>query len=366
MVPDSTNSVAVYEQIPQATILASRLRLVDSNPTIIQPGSYRKTTDGLYEITQTLPDPAPALLYLQVKGAWVVPAPDEPLESGQFKAVQVKGTVQGQKPPFSAPATDLVEGQILESGMRISTGEKSSVAILLPAKQSIRLGSASSVVIEQMAAGQDVTTNVNLELGSVFSRVGKRKKGTTDFRVKTPKAVAAARGTEFVTFWRNDTAITCTAEGSVEVLKPDGGLLGTMKNVKLGNIGFRAEPPINEGDYASVVDDMFTQIDSINPTDSGKRSRNPIVYYLVVKPPGSETPAAFVNALKAMPVYADDAAKKVSATRPTEDRAALADAIHQPTWQEKLMTPPMLIAAGGFVLALILLIGLVFVFLKKK
>jgi hypothetical protein len=243
------------------------------------------------------------VLYLKVRGTWVLPTPDEDVPAGQFKLLQVQGTVTVQNPPYDSAATPGAEGQLISPASLVATGPDSTVAVLMPGNQSIRLGPDSSAVVEQSTVDAVYKTTIGLRSGNVFARVGKPANGSADFRVRTPNAIAAARGTEFVTFWRNASSITCTALGTVDMLDPEGKNLGTMKNVKFGNIGFRAEPPISEGDCAEVVDTMFGQIKRVNQTAGATGNEDPLYYFVPVKLKDSTAPVELLESFKRTAVY---------------------------------------------------------------
>lgn len=100
--------------------------------------------------------------------------------------------------------------QILHNRDIIKTGEESSAEILLGKQTGVQIRSNSLAVLVIEKDGWEIDT----KKGAVLSLVDKGK----HYRVKSPSAVAAVRGTIFYTNAYSDSAIyVCTCNGSVDI-----------------------------------------------------------------------------------------------------------------------------------------------------
>lgn len=91
----------------------------------------------------------------------------------------------------------VTSGTPVPSGASVITSDKSSAAVFMGGVNSARLLPNTDVKVTQNLAGTVRHTVIDLDSGTVFSRVGHRVGETQDYSVKTPEGVAAARGTEF-------------------------------------------------------------------------------------------------------------------------------------------------------------------------
>jgi hypothetical protein len=111
-------------------------------------------------------------------------------------------------------------GEALASGDAVATGGKAAAIVELADGSRLKLRESSRLVLS-LPGPRDVSTEVFLALGSVFAKVTKRLPGG-EFRVRTPSAVAAVRGTQFFTAYGRDheggrDLWVCVNEGAVEV-----------------------------------------------------------------------------------------------------------------------------------------------------
>jgi len=111
-------------------------------------------------------------------------------------------------------------GEALAAGDVVTTGKGATAVIELTDGSRLKLRESSRLRLEPSAAGSRAT-EVMLLLGGVFARVTKRAAGA-EFRVRTPGAVAAVRGTEFFTAYgrargKARDLWVCVREGAVEV-----------------------------------------------------------------------------------------------------------------------------------------------------
>jgi len=109
------------------------------------------------------------------------------------KLISVRGQVL-------ARSENAVVGQVLPEGADISTGPSSFATILLDDGSRISLPSNSNVRISRLRSyvlGGSLDYDFDIAKGGVRSSVVKHKTGDDRYRVRTPKAVSAVRGTDF-------------------------------------------------------------------------------------------------------------------------------------------------------------------------
>jgi ferric-dicitrate binding protein FerR (iron transport regulator) len=111
-------------------------------------------------------------------------------------------------------------GAALADGDAVSTAAGAAAVVELADGSRLKLRESSRLVLTLPAVRSPVT-EILLSMGSVFAKVTKRRLGE-EFRVRTPSAVAAVRGTEFFTAYGRDRGAArdlwvCVNEGAVEV-----------------------------------------------------------------------------------------------------------------------------------------------------
>jgi hypothetical protein len=115
---------------------------------------------------------------------------------------------------------------LLTAGDRISTGEKSFVAVkFLDDASLIRVRSNSSLVIrgEWSEDGKSQEKDIFVTLGSIWSKI---TRSGSIFSIGTPTAVASVKGTEFWTIQLPDgNAMFICLEGMVEIKNEQGVVL---------------------------------------------------------------------------------------------------------------------------------------------
>jgi hypothetical protein len=106
-------------------------------------------------------------------------------------------SVRGQVTAAAAAAS---VGQILQEGSAISTGPSSFVTMLLDDGSRVSLPSNSDVRIRRLrryVLGDSLDYDFDILKGGARSTVTKHKSSDDRYRVRTPKAVSAVRGTDF-------------------------------------------------------------------------------------------------------------------------------------------------------------------------
>ena len=114
----------------------------------------------------------------------------------QMKLVEVRGPVTLELP--NGGSQTATEGALIPSGATVKTDDGASAAVFMGGVNSARLMPDSEAQVSQSMAGSTRHTHIDLQHGTVFSRVGHREGERQDFEVRTPEGVAAARGTQLV------------------------------------------------------------------------------------------------------------------------------------------------------------------------
>ena len=112
------------------------------------------------------------------------------------------------------------QGEALTDGDSVSTGEKATAIVELADGSRLKLRESGRLALTLPGARSPVT-EILLSLGGVFAKVAKQAPGA-QFRVRTPTAVAAVRGTQFFTAYGRENGKArdlwvCVNEGAVEV-----------------------------------------------------------------------------------------------------------------------------------------------------
>lgn len=112
------------------------------------------------------------------------------------------------------------QGEALADGDAVASGEGAAAIVALADGSRLKLKESSRLVLT-LPGPRAPTTDILLTLGGVFAKVAKRLPAA-EFRVRTPTAVAAVRGTRFFTAYgrareKNRDLWVCVDEGVVEV-----------------------------------------------------------------------------------------------------------------------------------------------------
>jgi hypothetical protein len=184
--------------------------------------------------------------------------------------------------PGSVAKLELRPGMTLAPGSTVST-ETGSVGLqLMPGAVTLvepqtELG-INKLDYEKKAdnSGQR-SVLLDLRKGSVLSNL--QKTGTSDFRIKTPYGVAAARGTT----WKVDMSKTAVYDGTVDVTFTNGRVVriqgGTFLGVVSGQPGETA--PIKQDEFKEIVEALKEAGFDVNIETLSDGSSN-----ITVVPPG--------------------------------------------------------------------------------
>lgn len=169
--------------------------------------------------------------------------PAQAVFPGKTESVAIKvGDKLPQGTAITTSATSEVEIQVFPgTTSTIKPGTKVEL-------EKLSLTSSSGVVTKQSAI-------VNVKIGSVVSNLDPAKKAINDYGVRTPKGVAAARGTIYQVFvFADGSSITHVIKGSVTFINPVTGKSVTVKAgeaVKVDGTGSIGEPSENLGQQMS-------------------------------------------------------------------------------------------------------------------
>ncbi len=106
--------------------------------------------------------------------------------------------------------------EALQEGDRIETGKKSWLIIQMADDTVLRLEAETKAAFTALKTLEK--REVSLEEGKLLSKLGKLRKGD-EFQVKTPSALAAVRGTEFLTEYASGKTVVAVGEGKVQVVR---------------------------------------------------------------------------------------------------------------------------------------------------
>jgi hypothetical protein len=150
--------------------------------------------------------------------------------SAHVWAGDVKGKVQSLKgsvefaEPGSSKFQPLKEGMEILPGSTVVTKKASEAVIVTVPGAAIQVAENTEVVLQMMyfepgaAKGiKDRKTLVDLKKGTISALIDPKKSPQTDFRIKTPQGVAAARGTFYGVTVKNGQTFVAVKHGKVGV-----------------------------------------------------------------------------------------------------------------------------------------------------
>lgn len=237
------NEVAIYQ--PEKTFTAyleKDVRVLEENPVILRPGQYLKSGD-LYMVDAAATQGSKHV-YLELIVDWI-----EPIElSAGINEIRVSSLVGDATAtlPTSAATTDaptpLQVDQILPVGTTVKVGPDGCVGLDIGSTHAVCLIPGTVATINRNNSGKVDDIIVKLDNGAVFSHVN-LKNNPTDFKIETPIALAAARGTDFVTVALPGVTDVWIQEGSVELFQPNGTSVGTVSSDNGGSPKILRFPP---------------------------------------------------------------------------------------------------------------------------
>lgn len=116
-------------------------------------------------------------------------------------------------------------GQKLAMGSTIRTGTDGTLTVLTVPGAAIKLGPKSELVLNELEfakTGDTVTSRkatLDLKSGTVSALIQNNEPKVTDFKIKTPQGIAAARGTFFAVTVEDGESHVAVKEGKVGLQK---------------------------------------------------------------------------------------------------------------------------------------------------
>lgn len=227
------------------------------NAVIIAADGYTAKGDSYFPIFTK--KKAPKEIYVQVINDWIEPItpPDMPKSLGVAPdAMQIRepqGDVQVALPSAPANFVPATNGMTIPNGTVVKTGANGTAAVLLGGVNSARLIPNSEAAVQQTVTPQLRSTEIDLTVGAVFSKVGLRAGEKQDYKVHTPFGVAAARGTDFVSVAMPARTDVWIAQGTVQLDQPDGKMVGMVKSEGTGALKIVRFPVMTDPHQAMMA-----------------------------------------------------------------------------------------------------------------
>lgn len=257
---------AEYKRSDTNFYLKSDVLKVDPSAVILPASQLTKKGDSYF---LTPEKKAPKEIYLQVANDWIEPItpPNMPaslsVPSNAMQIRELQGDVQVALPSAPANFIPAKEGMTIPNGAVVKTGVNGTVAVLFGGVDSARLIPNSEAAVQQTVTSKLRSTEVDLTVGAVFSKVGQRVGEKEDYKVHTPFGVAAARGTDFVTVAMPSRTDVWVAEGTVQLNQPDGKMVGEVKAEGTGALKIIRFPVMTDP-HQTMMADAETMTDAMN------------------------------------------------------------------------------------------------------
>ncbi|NJK91491.1 MAG: FecR domain-containing protein [Blastochloris sp.] len=261
---------AVYEMVPDQPLwLELDVKAQYPGEPILRSGTYVRQADTIF-VTPG-PDTKSEAAWVEAVGFWLEsrPAPASASESNLVLTVANPG-LQVTTPDGKA-LESLSAGSAIPNGSTVKVGE-SWAALTLNKINTIHLMPGSTATLNSSREANQLSTKVNLEAGGVFSKVGKQEGLQQDYRVNTPRGIAAARGTDYVTLALPDRIEVWIAEGVVDVLDPAGTKVGEVaaaddQALKVLRSPTITDPAANAQANAAIMTAAFGFVAQANTTN---------------------------------------------------------------------------------------------------
>jgi hypothetical protein len=141
----------------------------------------------------------------------------------------------------SATERPVPPGEVIPSGSRVTTGAGSSASVVLGSKGSARLDADTQILLPPQGENAHSLEMLKGRLFLDISADEIRKQGGGEFRLKTPVALLAVKGTRFFAFAAEGADTIVVHEGSVSVKRLEDGTAtlvpaGHAVNISAGGV----------------------------------------------------------------------------------------------------------------------------------
>jgi hypothetical protein len=210
---------------PFKAFLATDIQRLEPDALIIRAGDHVRVGNG--HAVRKDAARGKSSVYLEIIGDWIEPVVAAP-SPGIIRLALVQGTVEAAPPGQPEAFAPVAVGTELAPGTFLRTGPDSQAAVTLGNRSTARFIAGTTGQIEFATTPEGTErTRLKLKGGAVFSRIKSFNKDV-DYQVQTPLAIAAARGTDFVTVALPTVTDVWIAEGTVELLTPEGQSIGRV------------------------------------------------------------------------------------------------------------------------------------------
>lgn len=187
---------------------------------------------------------------------------------------RVTGTVTATLADGSTVA--VTEGSKLPQGATITTGDKSEVFLVSHGDTTSKISENSVVEIAELSttsAGGKVTeqkATLDLKSGNLVAKLNPAKKSVNQYAVRTPKGVAAARGTVFTVQYKGGNYSIAVVNGVVTVIPPTNAGVATADSGgrrSFGGVEVNAGQAVlvnQSGDQITGARDVFQPVSLTN------------------------------------------------------------------------------------------------------
>lgn len=224
---------------PFQALLESDIRRLDPEAVIVAAGDHIRLQGGHGVRKSVARDRS--TVYLEILADWIEPVAAEGV-AGEMRLVLAEGKVEAAPPDNPQGFAPVQAGVVLAPGTILRTGENSQAGLALGRRSTARLIGGTTVEAMLEPQGGVERVRLNLKGGAVFNRIRSFQKDV-DYQVRTPHAVAAARGTDFVAVALPEVTDVWIAEGTVELMDLQGKSLGTVSADDPGTLKIIRNPP---------------------------------------------------------------------------------------------------------------------------
>lgn len=242
--PAGSGLAVLRREDASTVLLEADVRAADPDALIVRAGDYLEQGDVFLVKQSVLGSASEA--YLERVSDWIEPLALKAAE-GEIRIATLQGAAEFADPAQPSAFQPLQAGKILKEGFLIRVAEGGAVGLDVCSRHAVSLIGGSEGTLSRTQAGGKEQVVFNLAKGAAFSHVNAalNKENKVDFQVRTPQAVAAARGTDFVTVAYPGGTDVWIAEGEVELLTPQGQSVGKVSS-EGGALGIIRFPVVAE------------------------------------------------------------------------------------------------------------------------